>query len=136
LEDRAEKACFLLFVDDATSEILAAEFLDHESFWSYSAFCKRYFRQYGLPKAFYTDRFSVFRVNQTNVTTTAAQTMFEQAMNALGIELICASSLQAKWRLEHGAVRILPHVSFIFPPVFGGSGAGITLETCPSYFPR
>ena len=100
LEDRAEKACLLLFVDDATSEILAAEFVDHESFWSYAALCKRYFRQHGLPEAFYADRFSVFRVNQTNVTTTAAQTMFEQAMSALGIELICASSPQAKGRVE------------------------------------
>lgn len=100
LEDRAEKACLLLFVDDATSEILAAEFVEHESFWSYAALCKRYFRQFGLPEAFYTDRFSVFRVNQTNVTTTAAQTMFEQAMSALGIELICAASPQAKGRVE------------------------------------
>ena len=33
LEDCAEKACLLLFVDDATSEILAAEFVEHESFW-------------------------------------------------------------------------------------------------------
>ncbi len=100
LEDRAEKACLLLFIDDATSEILTAEFVDHESFWSYASLCKRYFRHYGLPEAFYTDRFSVFRVNQTNVTTTAALTMFEQAMSALGIELICASSPQAKGRVE------------------------------------
>ena len=34
LEDRAEKACLLLFVDDATSEILAAEFVPHESYLS------------------------------------------------------------------------------------------------------
>jgi hypothetical protein len=100
LEGRAEKASLLLFIDDATSEILAAEFVEHESFWSYSALCKHYFRQYGLPEAFYADRFSVFRVNQTNVTTTAAQTMFEQAMSELGIELICASSPQAKGRVE------------------------------------
>jgi len=100
LEDRAETACLLLFIDDATSEILAAEFVDKESFWSYAGICKRYFRQYGLPEAFYADRFSVFRVNHANVTTTAAQTMFEQAMNALGIDLICASSPQAKGRVE------------------------------------
>ena len=100
LEDRAEKACLLLFIDDATSEILAAEFVEHESFWSYAALCKRYFSQYGLPEAFYADRFSVFRVNQSNVTTTTAQTMFEQALSALGIELICAYSLQAKGRVE------------------------------------
>ena len=100
LEDRAEKACLLLFIDDATSEILAAEFVEHESFWSYASLCKRYFHEYGLPEAFYADRFSVFRVNHTNVTTTAAQTMFEQAMGALGIELICAYSPQAKGRVE------------------------------------
>lgn len=100
LEDRAEKACLLLFIDDATSEILAAQFVKHENYLNYASLCKRYFRQYGLPEAFYTDRFSVFRVNQPNVTTTDAQTMFERAMQELGIELICASSPQAKGRVE------------------------------------
>ena len=100
LEDRAEKACLLLFIDDATSEILAAEFVEHESYWTYASLCKRYFRQHGLPEAFYADRFSVFRVNLTNVTTTDAQTMFERAMKELGIELICAFSPQAKGRVE------------------------------------
>jgi transposase len=100
LEDRADKACLLLFVDDATSEILAAEFVVHESYLAYTSLCKRYFREYGLPEAFYADRFSVFRVNQTNVTSTEAQTQFERAMAALGIELICAYSPQAKGRVE------------------------------------
>jgi transposase len=100
LEDRAEKACLLLFVDDATSEILAAEFVEHESYLTYAKLCKRYFRKYGLPEAFYTDRFSVFRVNHSNVTTTEAQTMFERAMKDMGIELICAFSPQAKGRVE------------------------------------
>lgn len=100
LEERAEKACLLLFVDDATSEILAAEFVDHESYLTYTTLCKRYFREYGLPEAFYADRFSVFRDNHSNVTTTDAQTQFERAMTELGIELICAYSPQAKGRVE------------------------------------
>jgi predicted DNA-binding protein (UPF0251 family) len=100
LEDRAEKACLLLFIDDATSEILAAEFVKHESYLTYAKLCKRYFCQHGLPEAFYTDRFSVFRVNHSNVTSTDAQTMFEYAMKDLGIELICAFSPQAKGRVE------------------------------------
>lgn len=100
LEDRAEKACLLVFIDDATSEILAAQFVPHETYYSYAGLCKRYFRQHGLPEAFYTDRFSVFRVNQTNVTNTDGQTMFERAMAELGIELICAYSPQAKGRVE------------------------------------
>jgi transposase len=100
LEERAEKACLLLFVDDATSEILAAEFVPHESYTAYTGLCKRYFQQHGLPEAFYADRFSVFRVNHTNVTTTDAQTQFERALEELGIELICAYSPQAKGRVE------------------------------------
>ena len=100
LEDRAGKACLLLFVDDATSEILAAEFVPHESYLAYTSLCKRYFRQHGLPEAFYADRFSVFRVNHSNVTTTEAQTQFERALEELGIELICAYSPQAKGRVE------------------------------------
>jgi len=100
LEDRADKACLLLFVDDATSEILAGEFVAHESFVSYSALCKRYFEQHGLPERFYSDRFSVFRVNHSNVTTTDGQTQFERALEDLGIELLCAMSPQAKGRVE------------------------------------
>ena len=99
LEDRAEKACLLVFVDDATSEILAAEFVERESYLTYARLCKRYFRQYGLPEAFYADRFGVFRVNHSNVTTTEAETMFERALKDLGIELICAGSPQAKGRV-------------------------------------
>jgi len=100
LEDRADKACLLLFIDDATSEILAAQFVPHETYFSYASLCKHYFHQHGLPEAFYTDRFSVFRVNHSNVTTTEALTMFERSLNELGIELICASSPQAKGRVE------------------------------------
>ena len=100
LEDRAEKACLLVFIDDATSEILAAQFVPHETYFAYAGLCKRYFSQHGLPEAFYADRFSIFRVNQTNVTTTDGRTMFERAMAELGIELICAYSPQAKGRVE------------------------------------
>lgn len=100
LEDCAEKACLLLFIDDATSEILAAQFVPHETYFAYAGLCKRYFHQHGLPEAFYADSFSVFRVNHTNVTTTEALTMFERSLNELGIELICASSPQAKGRVE------------------------------------
>lgn len=100
LEDRAEQACLLLFIDDATSEILAAQFVPHETYFSYASLCKRYFHQHGLPEAFYADRFSVFRVNHSNVTTTEALTMFERSLKELGIELICATSPQAKGRVE------------------------------------
>jgi len=100
LEDRAGKACLILFVDDATSEILAAEFVEHESFFAYSKVCKGYFQQFGLPEAFYSDRHSIFRVNHKNTTTTEALTQFGRAMAELGIEILCAYSPQAKGRVE------------------------------------
>lgn len=40
LEERGPKACLLLFVDDATSAVLAAEFVEHESFFAYAKLCK------------------------------------------------------------------------------------------------
>jgi len=100
LEDRAEKACLLVFIDDATSEILAAKFVAHETYFAYAGLCKHYFQQYGLPEAFYTDRFSVFEVNHKNVTGTDAETQFKRTMNELGIETIPASSPEAKGRVE------------------------------------
>ncbi len=39
LEERGPKATLLVFVDDATSEILAAEFAPVESFFSYGKLC-------------------------------------------------------------------------------------------------
>jgi len=100
LEDREEEACLILFIDDATSEILAAEFVEHESFFAYARVCKGYFHQQGLPEAFYSDRHGIFRVNNPNTTTTDSLTQFGRAMSELGIEIICASSPEAKGRVE------------------------------------
>jgi transposase len=100
LEERAAKACLLLFVDDATSAVLAAKFVDYESFYAYGELCKTYFRSSGLPVTFYSDKFSVFRVNSRSGIHKESITQFTRALNTLGIELICANSPQAKGRVE------------------------------------
>lgn len=100
LEERGPKACLLLFVDDATSEVLAAEFVEHESFFAYARLCKSYFQTTGVPVAFYSDKFSVFRVNITTSVHKAPITQFRRALDTLGIDLICANSPQAKGRVE------------------------------------
>ena len=100
LEDRGPKATLLVFVDDATSQILEAEFVPEESFFSYGNLCQRYFREHGLPQAFYSDRFSVFRVNRRDNLRYEPITQFQRALSGLGIELICANSPQAKGRVE------------------------------------
>lgn len=100
LEHRGPKGCLLLFVDDATSEVLAAAFVEHESFFAYGTLCKSYFTSTGLPVAFYSDRFSVFRANSPTSINKGAITQFDRAVRSLGIDLICANSPQAKGRVE------------------------------------
>lgn len=100
LEERGPKACLLLFVDDATSEVLAGKFVEHETYFAYAQLCKAYFSQIGLPVALYSDKFSVFRINASNVVNTDAITQFGRALSDLGVELICANSPQAKGRVE------------------------------------
>ena len=100
LEDRGPKATLLVFVDDATSQMLEAEFVPEESFFSYGNLCQRYFREHGLPKAFYSDRFSVFRVNRREKLRYEPVTQFQRALSVLDTELICANSPQAKGRVE------------------------------------
>ena len=100
LEERGEKAVLLVFVDDATSEILAAEFVPKESFFSYGNLCKRYFKEHGLPMTFYSDRLSVFRDNHKDNLAHEPVTQFQRALLVLGVELICAHSPQAKGRVE------------------------------------
>lgn len=97
LEERGPKGCLLLFVDDATSEVLVAEFVEHESFFAYGKLCKSYFRSIGIPVAFYSDKFSVFRVNSSH---TDAITQFRRALDTIGVDHICANSPQAKGRVE------------------------------------
>jgi transposase len=100
LEDRGPRATLLVYVDDATSEILAAEFVSEESFFSYGELCKRYFSEHGLPKSFYSDRFSVFRDNHKDNLDYEPVTQFQRALTVLGMEIICANSPQAKGRVE------------------------------------
>ena len=100
LEERGPKACLLLFVDDATSAAVAARFVDRENYFAYGALCKSYFKSSGTPVAFYSEKFSVFRVNSRAGVHKQAITQFSRALNTLGVELICANSPQAKGRVE------------------------------------
>ncbi len=100
LEERGPKGCLLLFVDDASSAILAGELVQTESYFSYGDLCKRYFREVGVPVTFYSDRFSVFRDNHTGPLRKESITQFQRALETCGVDLICANSPQAKGRVE------------------------------------
>lgn len=99
-EGRAEKCVLLVMVDDATSRLMQMRFVEAETTFNYFAVVRSYISEHGKPLAFYSDKFSVFRVNIPNALSGTGLTQFGRAMKELSIELICAHSPQAKGRVE------------------------------------
>ncbi len=98
-EGRAPKCTLLVFIDDATSEILWAEFAVSESTEALFQATKNYMTKHGIPASFYVDYGGVFSVN-TNNPDREKKTQYERAIQELGARVIHASSPQAKGRVE------------------------------------
>ena len=99
-EGRAEACVLLVFIDDATGKLVELQFVDSESFFSYAQAVENYFKRYGKPITFYSDKHGIFRVNQTSSGSGDAITQFGRAMRELDIQIICANTPQAKGRVE------------------------------------
>ena len=99
-EDRGEKCCLLVAVDDATSAITGLRFCNHETTYDYLEFLKEYIKNHGKPMAFYSDKHGVFRVNNKKKLESISCTQFQRVLKNLDIEIICAHSPQAKGRVE------------------------------------
>lgn len=100
-EGRAPRCCLLVFIDDATSELMALRFVDAETTLGYMALLEEHVLAHGLPAAIYSDRHSIFQVNRGDYKDVShAQTQFARALEQLGIEGIQANSPQAKGRVE------------------------------------
>jgi hypothetical protein len=99
-EDRAPVCTLLVFIDDATSHLLELHFAPAETTCAYFAAVRHYLECYGKPLAFYSDRNGIFRINQPGALSGDGQTQFGRAMSELGITLLCASTPQAKGRVE------------------------------------
>jgi transposase len=98
-EERAPQCTLLVYVDDATSRLMALHFTATESTFSYFEATRAYLECYGKPVAFYSDRASVFR--KTGASTTGdSVTHFGRAMYELNIDTFCANSSPAKGRVE------------------------------------
>jgi transposase len=99
-EGRAPRCTLLVFVDDATSRLMHLQFVAAETTFSYFAAVRAYLTEFGKPLTFYSDKYSVFRVNNPAPLSGSGQTQFGRALAELQIELICAHSPQAKGRVE------------------------------------
>jgi hypothetical protein len=105
-EARAPRGCLMNLVDDATGRTLA-RLGDQETIWAAVDVLRRWIEAYGVPLALYTDWKNVY-VREPNaeeqVTGAVPLTQFGRMCAALGIQIIAASSPQAKGRVErnHG----------------------------------
>ena len=99
-EDRAPKCTLLVYIDDATSRLMALRFVQTESTFAYFETTQHFLREHGKPVAFYSDKHSVFRTNKKGELGGDGITQFGRAMKDLNIDIICANTCQAKGRVE------------------------------------
>jgi hypothetical protein len=99
-EGRAPACVLLVFIDDATGQLVGMHFCEAESTFEYMKVTQRYLLEYGKPVALYSDKHAVFRVNKAGATRGEGMTQFGRALHDLNIESICANSAPAKGRVE------------------------------------
>lgn len=106
-EERGPRCTLLVYVDDATSEIMEARFVESESTFSYWAATRSYIERHGKPVAFYSDKASVFRVApRSGEEESPGISQFRRALTELNIDSICANSAQAKGRVERAHLTL------------------------------
>ena len=92
-------ACTLIvYVDDATTRLLATRFFGEETTEAYMRTTRAHLEAHGRPVAYYSDRYGVFRVNRRD--REGELTQFGRALRTLDIASIHAHSPQAKGRVE------------------------------------
>jgi quercetin dioxygenase-like cupin family protein len=106
LEERGPSGCAMTLVDDATHRVLL-QFAPQETTWAAADVLRAWIETYGVPQALYTDWKNVYVRRPTEAERLAAiapLTQFGRMCAALDIQIIPASSPQAKGRSErqHG----------------------------------
>ena len=107
-EERGPTAALHGIIDDATSMILALFFRPTEDLRGYFTVLLQMLTNFGVPKAFYSDRHSIFfspkkdklSIEEELAGKKVALTQFGRALSELNIEHIDAHSPQAKGRVE------------------------------------
>jgi transposase len=103
-EGRGPRPCVMAMIDDATGRTLL-RFGAEETTWAAATVLRAWIAAYGIPRALYTDWKNVYlRAPTTNerVKGESPLTQFGRMCTKLGIQVIGASSPQAKGRVERG----------------------------------
>jgi transposase len=106
LEERGPEGCLIDLADDATNTTLA-RLGEQETIWAVADALRAWMEQYGVPLALYVDWKNLYKRSATARERLRGEepiTQFGRMCRKLGIELIAASSPQAKGRIErmHG----------------------------------
>ena len=81
-------------------------FVLSESTFSYYEATRGYLEKHGKPLALYSDKASVFRINNKHATNGDGYTQFGRAMYELNIQTICAETSSAKGRVERAHLTL------------------------------
>ncbi len=100
LEDRGPRLALIVFIDDATGRLTAMRFAATETAHAYRLALRDHVVAHGLPLALYSDRHGIFRVNAKDAESGDGLTAFNRITQRLGIVQICATTPQAKGRVE------------------------------------
>ena len=105
LEGRGPRLCLIGAIDDATSTVMGAFFVQAESSWGYFHLFSEIFKQHGTPQSIYTDCHSVFWTDreptlEEQLINKKPTTEVGRGLEELGVTLILAHSPQAKGRIE------------------------------------
>ncbi len=101
-EREGRRSCVMNMVDDATGTTLL-RFGEQETIWAAVNILQEWIEKYGVPRALYTDWKNVYKRQPTAAEEAAGEvglTQFGRMCAKLGIEIIAASSPQAKGRVE------------------------------------
>jgi transposase len=142
LEDRGPSGCAMTLVDDATGRVLL-QFAPQETTWAAADVLRAWIEQYGVPQALYTDWKTVYVRRPTEAERLAAivpLTQFGRMCAALDIQIIPASSPQAKGRIErqHGTQqdRLLKKLRRVGITTYEAANAFVTAGYLPEHNAR
>jgi transposase len=99
-EGRGRRCALIVFIDDATGRLTGLRFAEAETTRGYLELLRSHIVAHGLPLALYSDRHGIFRVNAKAVESGDGLTELGRVVGRLGIEQICATTPQAKGRVE------------------------------------
>ncbi len=100
LEGRGPRMTLIVFIDDATGRLTGLRFAPSETTRAYVETLRDHVLAHGVPLAFYSDRHGIFRINAKDVDSGDGLTALNRVTERLGIEQICATTPQAKGRVE------------------------------------